>query len=286
MAEPATQSPAPSASPPAPSPAPGGDTAVPRAADRYAAYGRDRADQGHRDQPPPTRTESQPQQAEQPDAGAQIVKLADGLEMTQAKLRDLMAHKAAEDSRRALVPASADKYELKLPDDLKLPAGSQFKLAPVTDPVQGPAMELAMQYAHRKGFSQDEFSEMLGVYAASQAQMNTNVTAAFTREKEALGVTGPARVDAIVRWMTASFGADAKPMIATMATAAQVKIWEKVMTKYQGGASFNAGGREAPERRGPGMKSAEEVARMSPAARLDYSRQFDQAAMPGWKDPR
>jgi hypothetical protein len=35
-----------------------------------------------------------------------------------------------------------------------------------------------------------------------------------------------------------------------------------------------------------GTRSPEEVARMSPAQRLDYSRQFDQSKLPGWKDPR
>ena len=33
-------------------------------------------------------------------------------------------------------------------------------------------------------------------------------------------------------------------------------------------------------------KSAAEIAAMSPAERLDYSRQFDQTKMPAWKDPR
>jgi hypothetical protein len=33
-------------------------------------------------------------------------------------------------------------------------------------------------------------------------------------------------------------------------------------------------------------KSPEEIARMTPAQRLDYSRLFDQATMPAWKDPR
>jgi hypothetical protein len=36
----------------------------------------------------------------------------------------------------------------------------------------------------------------------------------------------------------------------------------------------------------PVAKTAEEVAKMSPAQRLDYSRQFKQDAMPAWKDPR
>jgi hypothetical protein len=33
-------------------------------------------------------------------------------------------------------------------------------------------------------------------------------------------------------------------------------------------------------------KSDEEVARMSPRERLNYSRSFDQSKMPEWKDPR
>jgi hypothetical protein len=33
-------------------------------------------------------------------------------------------------------------------------------------------------------------------------------------------------------------------------------------------------------------KSPEEIARMSPAQRLDYARLWDQSKMPAWKDPR
>jgi hypothetical protein len=32
--------------------------------------------------------------------------------------------------------------------------------------------------------------------------------------------------------------------------------------------------------------SAEEIAKLSPAERLDYSRRFDQTKMPAWRDPR
>jgi hypothetical protein len=31
---------------------------------------------------------------------------------------------------------------------------------------------------------------------------------------------------------------------------------------------------------------ADQVAKLSPAARLDYARRFDQTKMPDWKDPR
>ena len=33
-------------------------------------------------------------------------------------------------------------------------------------------------------------------------------------------------------------------------------------------------------------KSAEEIGKLSPAARLDYARKFNQNQMPAWKDPR
>jgi hypothetical protein len=34
------------------------------------------------------------------------------------------------------------------------------------------------------------------------------------------------------------------------------------------------------------LKSPEEIAKMTPAQRLDYARLFDQSTMPAWKDPR
>jgi hypothetical protein len=35
-----------------------------------------------------------------------------------------------------------------------------------------------------------------------------------------------------------------------------------------------------------GRLSAEQIAKLTPAQRLDYTRQFDQRKMPEWKDPR
>jgi hypothetical protein len=37
----------------------------------------------------------------------------------------------------------------------------------------------------------------------------------------------------------------------------------------------------------PGRRlSPEQIAKLSPAERLDYARQWDQSTMPAWKDPR
>jgi hypothetical protein len=41
---------------------------------------------------------------------------------------------------------------------------------------------------------------------------------------------------------------------------------------------------QAPD--GSGRLSDGQVAKLSPAARLDYTRKFDQTTMPAWKDPR
>jgi len=37
---------------------------------------------------------------------------------------------------------------------------------------------------------------------------------------------------------------------------------------------------------GRGVLPPEQLAKLSPADRLDYARRFDQSKMPAWKDPR
>jgi hypothetical protein len=40
------------------------------------------------------------------------------------------------------------------------------------------------------------------------------------------------------------------------------------------------------DRQNPTPKSPDEIARMTPAQRLDYCRLWDQSRMPNWRDPR
>jgi len=40
------------------------------------------------------------------------------------------------------------------------------------------------------------------------------------------------------------------------------------------------------DQQNPTLKSPEEIARMTPAQRLDYARLWDQSRMPAWRDPR
>jgi hypothetical protein len=286
-----TAAPPPAASPtPSPAAAPAG--ASQRADARYAAYQRDRQDQGFPDsqlnQPVPVKDQAPTDRPAAQSAEPTKIKIGD-TELSEKQWLEIAASKAAADLQKINVPATADKYELKLPADLKLPEGISFQVAGLDDPVKGPVLKAAQEWAHRNGLSQDQFSQALGLYAAATAHEQMSTHAIAKAEAEKLGVSGPARIDAISMFMRANFGdAAARPMLLTLSTASQVATWETIIRRLTNGgsASFSTTGREAPEPQGGGRKSEAEVSRMSAGERLDYSRQFNQAAMPGWRDPR
>lgn len=208
-----------------------------------------------------------------------------------AWINEHVAFKAAEDSKRAQFTAEypkPDAYKLELPKDFKFPQGApEFKFADASDPVQGTAITAAREWAHKRGLSQADFSELMSIYAASQVGAEAAVASRAQAERAAMGATAGARVDAIGRWLTATYGdAAAKPFLQTLVTKAQVEVWESIMSKIvsQGAGNFTNGGKEPPPP--AGRMAPEEVAKLSPAQRLDYSRRFDQSKMPEWKDPR
>jgi hypothetical protein len=74
--------------------------------------------------------------------------------------------------------------------------------------------------------------------------------------------------------------------MARIFTAQDVQDAEMEVSKItsQGGAQFRGNGREPPTQ--AGRLSQEQISRLTPAQRLDYSRQWDQSTMPAWRDPR
>lgn len=150
-----------------------------------------------------------------------------------------------------------------------------------------PLLAQARGIAKELGISQDGFSKLLGLYAGAQVASQQQITTARNAEVGKLGAAGPARIDAIATFYKAYLGEDdAKAEMSRIFTAADVMRAEKKIAKItsQGGGSFVNNGREPPPP--AGRKSQDEVARMSPAQRLDYNRQFDQSKMPEWRDPR
>lgn len=203
-----------------------------------------------------------------------------------AHITTLQTRVAADDVRRNSLPQAPEAYKGELPADFKMPDGITFKLDETN-----PAYVEARKMAHEMGLDQAQFSKLLSAHAGALAQEQVTFKAARDAEIAKLGAAGPARVDAVTQWLTAMDGSadkgDAKALASMMWTERSVVAFENLIKKFtnQGGARFNNSHRDG-EQNLPGRKSAEEVAKMSPAQRLDYNRQFDQSQMPAWRDPR
>jgi hypothetical protein len=226
----AAPAPAAAAKPPAPD-APRGTYEQRRHAQEQAAAG---------DAPPPSADQQQPP----PAAQGEKVKIGK-YEVSEAELGAMMDRQAQDDLRAATRPASPEAYEAKLPADLKLPGGVEYKFD-----VNDPTMKAAQAMAHAKGWSQQDFSDALAIYASHHAQQELILAERSAAEVAKAGVNAPQRVDAVGRFITAEMGeADAKPIRATIVTDAHLRFYEKMMQKIssQGAASFSQSHRAAPE---------------------------------------
>ena len=258
-----------------------------RADARYADYQnrRNEAERSGGQSDPPNNQQRQGKPADQQagDSGKKF-QVGDGVELTGAEIRELLANKAAADSKALSRPQTPDAYRAELPADFQTPEGlPKFEFNQ-----DDPLLHQAKVFAHEHGIPQEAFSKLLGLYAGSQMVSQQQVTAGRNAEIAKLGTTGPARIDALTTYFKAQLGgAEGGQFMSRIFTASDVQIAEKLMAKMQGassGSNFKQGGREPPPV--PGRASDEEVARMSPAQRLDYSRSFDQRSLPAWRDPR
>jgi hypothetical protein len=215
-------------------------------------------------------------QATPPKAGEQKIAVGDGVELTGAEIRELLAHKAAAESARLAKPQSPADYLPELPSDFQLPPNVKYTFDP-----NNPALAAAREVAFSEGLSQAGFSKLLGIWAGQQVLSEQTVNTARLAEINKLGAAGLARFGAVETWLVAQLGdAGGKQMASRIFTASDVSLFEKLLAKAtsQGGASYSASGREAPTP--PGRLSDDDYNRLSPAAKLDHARKFDQTRMP------
>jgi hypothetical protein len=159
----------------------------------------------------------------------------------------MMERQALDDLRKATVPTTPQDYRLAIPDGMKLPGDVDFRFDEAGNKA---AFDAARAWAHGKGMSQSDFSEMLGLYASQEAQQHAALAERSRQEIAKVGINGPQRVDAVSRWITGMIGeADAAPVKATIVTDAHLRFYETIMHKLQsqGGASFSQAHRAAPE---------------------------------------
>ena len=148
-------------------------------------------------------------------------------------------------SRKATMPAAPEAYEAKLPADLKLPGGQTYAFNQ-----NDPSLVAARNWAHAKGLSQDEFSQVLGIYASHVAGEQAILAERSRQEILKAGPSAPQRVDFVGRWLDGFVGKEnAAPIRATLVTNSHLELFEKVINKLttQGSASFSQSHRTAPE---------------------------------------
>src|SRR6185295_18307062 len=112
------------------------------------------------------------------------------------RLGELETREAAAEVRKNSLPPTADAYKPELPKDYKFPVGAEFKIDPAA-----PELARLGQIAHARGWSQDEYSEILGEYAAVRASEALAEKQYYTDQVSQLGPNGPQRVDAVLKTM-------------------------------------------------------------------------------------
>jgi hypothetical protein len=214
-----------------------------------------------------------PADGQQPGGTAPPEKVKVGeYELSANDVAMLMQQKAAADLKATQIPADASGYEPKLPEGLKLPEGIEFKV----DPTE-PGFEDLRQIAKKLNWSQAEFSDVLGVYAASQASKEATWQAAVRAELAKMGPNAAQRVTAIETWIRGMIGDEfGTPLRAMIVSERQAVAFEKLIHKFasQGSASFRQDGREPAG--APGRVSEAEYNAMSQAERYNYAKGFDQ----------
>jgi hypothetical protein len=170
------------------------------------------------------------------------------ISLSEQEIRDLLEHKAADDSRRASLPSDPSGYELKLPSDFVVPPGIEFSFNP-----DDPRARLAREFSLEAGLSQTQFERLIAIDAARQVEEIANFNRMVGNEVKKLGATGTQRVTAIQNFLRGSLGDElARPFIETLVSERMVKGWEQIIQRItgQGAGSFSHAHREAPESNG------------------------------------
>jgi hypothetical protein len=189
-------------------------------------------------EPPPAKTDA-------PAAPTDKVKVGE-MEVSQAELQEFFKTKGESELRKATLPASPTDYKTELPANFEMPGGVNEA---------DPLLVDARNWAHGKGFSQSEFSELVGIYATAKAKEAAFINQAASAELGKLGANAVQRVSAIETWLRGQLGDDlAAPMKTVMVTEKIVRGWETIMHKFQsqGAASFSQAHRVAPDDGIPG----------------------------------
>jgi hypothetical protein len=192
--------------------------------------------------------------------------------LSEDDIKSLMTQKATADLRAMQVPAEPTGYEPKLPEGLKLPGDLEFRVD-----AADPALQDLRRLAKKIGLTQAEFSDVLAVYAGSEAHKEAAFRTAMAGELTKMGANATMRVTAIDVGLRGLLGDDLGRAMKSMIVSEKLaRGFETLLSKFasQGAASFRQDGREpAANGNGPlsSMPEAEYNA-LSAAERFRISR--------------
>jgi hypothetical protein len=168
---------------------------------------------------------------------------------------------AADAARKAGIPESADKYELKIADTI---VGLDGK--PVQFDATDPLAQAVLPVLHELGIPQEGVSKLLGAFAAQEIEAAKEQQAFVASEQAKLGAAHKDRTSALHGQIVAAVGAEQAEVIRQHATsAAAVIALENLMSKVTGVAV----GAAPPAQPG---SSYDEIAGLPPEQRLAAAR--------------
>jgi hypothetical protein len=192
------------------------------------------------------------------------------MELDEKDIRQIMTETAAREARKATLPADPSAYTLDLPADFQMPEGVQWKWN-TADPVQGPLLNMAREFAHAHNIDQAGFSKMLSLYAAAQTHETTLINKARAGEIAKLGATAPARIDAAVQFLRGNLGDElAKHLTANLFTSGQIRAIEALQQRFtnQGSGNYSGAHREPNQ---PERLSNEAYGRLTYSEKKEYA---------------
>lgn len=201
------------------------------------------------------------------DASANAVKGKDFAD----HLTQLSALKAEHDARLAARPEKPDGYQLAFPKDFTPEIPIAFDAA-------DPRVSALREFGHKRGWTQDDFSEALTIEAARVVSEHKAFQAAEAAEKQKLGANGTARVTALKTFLTGMLGAqaavdllgDEKNPGLVVFSAKSIEHLEKLqqaVTRAAGG-NFSQQHREHAS----GEMTDEDYDKLTPSEKLAYAR--------------
>lgn len=184
-------------------------------------------------------------------------------------ITEALTFKAAEDVRRATLPAKAEDYKIALPADFKPPEGIEFKFNEADQNLQ-----TFRTIAKEAGLTQDQFSKALSLYAGTRVTEAQTLKEARDAELGKLGSTASARISAINQFLDGYLGAeDAGHLKGALWTAGIVQSLEKLITKVATGHGSNFSQQHRDT--GKAEVSDETYNSWSGAQKLNYARTGD-----------